>query len=414
MSGTELQALNDSIDGLASVELRQLSGPALRALVLGLTVAATRLQAALASASGVFDRNCYWSSDRAYSMANWLATQTGEARAATGTKARLAYRLGEMPVVREAMLDGGLTESHVRVLARGLGPRTRGLFGEHEAELVRAARSLSADKFAIVMDEWLEMADPDGAGPRPERPNQLHISQTLDGRIEGRFSLTKDVGLPILEAIKAKTNELFHRDKRLREVDPTDPLIDEAPAARRARALAELVEAGASASPSQRRKPAFTLILRQKTNVFGQEVAVCETEDGSVIPTNLAYLWACDSWVARLVTNADGVPLDLGRLVRTASDDQRRALAARDRGCAVWGCDRPVSWTDAHHLDWWTSGGRTDIGNLVLLCRHHHRRVHNGELSIRMVDGMPQTFTPDGRRLGDPDVAPAPPPVLVH
>jgi hypothetical protein len=400
MSGIELQALNEAIDGVASVPLRRLDGPSLRALVLALASAVTRLQAVAASAVEVFDGNAHWAADGAYNMANWLATQTGEARSSTGSKARLACNLGQMPLARQAMLDGALTESHVRILARGLGPRTRALFSEHEAALVASATSLSGDDFATVMDQWVDMADPDGAAPRAERPDELHINQTLDGRIEGRFSLTKELGLPILEAIKAKTNELFHRDKRLRDVDATDPLLDDSPATRRARALSELIEAGSCANPRQSRKPAFTLQLRKRTDPFGNEVAVCETNDGSVIPTDLAYLWACDSWVVRLAMNSDGVPLDLGRLVRTASDDQLRALVARDGGCAVYGCDRPVSWTDAHHVEWWVDGGRTDIGNLVLLCRHHHRRVHKGELVVRMVKGLPEVYTAEGRLLG--------------
>src|SRR6266540_3096448 len=70
--------------------------------------------------------------------------------------------------------------------------------------------------------------------------------------------------------------------------------------------------------------------------------------------------------------------LDLGRATRVISPALRRALAVRDGGCAAPGCDRPPPWTDAHHLVHWLHGGPTSLDNLVLLCRTHHRAVHEG------------------------------------
>jgi len=71
-----------------------------------------------------------------------------------------------------------------------------------------------------------------------------------------------------------------------------------------------------------------------------------------------------------------GQPLSVGRARRTIPAAMRRALSLRDRGCAYPGCDRPPEWTDAHHIRHWADGGETALSNLVLLCRLHHRRVH--------------------------------------
>jgi hypothetical protein len=71
-------------------------------------------------------------------------------------------------------------------------------------------------------------------------------------------------------------------------------------------------------------------------------------------------------------------PLEVGRATRVVSPAQRAALAVRDGGCRYPGCDRPVAWCDAHHLRHWLHGGPTDLENLVLLCRAHHRAVHEG------------------------------------
>lgn len=86
---------------------------------------------------------------------------------------------------------------------------------------------------------------------------------------------------------------------------------------------------------------------------------------------------ACGSGAIPILFGADG-PLDVGRAQRTFTDRQRVALAARDGGCRWAECDRPPSWTEAHHVDEWERHrGRTDVDNGILLCRFHHLRVHN-------------------------------------
>jgi hypothetical protein len=91
-------------------------------------------------------------------------------------------------------------------------------------------------------------------------------------------------------------------------------------------------------------------------------------------------------------------PLDLGRSARVVSATQRNALALRDGGCVVPGCDRPLAWCEAHHLRHWLSGGPTDLANLVLLCGAHHRAVHEGGWRIQRHAGGNLTVTPPRRR----------------
>jgi hypothetical protein len=72
----------------------------------------------------------------------------------------------------------------------------------------------------------------------------------------------------------------------------------------------------------------------------------------------------------------------------------RRALVARDQGCAFPGCDRPPSWCDAHHCVYWSRGGPTALGNLCLLCAHHHDAVHHDGWEIEMIEGLPWFIPP--------------------
>lgn len=84
----------------------------------------------------------------------------------------------------------------------------------------------------------------------------------------------------------------------------------------------------------------------------------------------------------------DTQPLDVGRSERLFTWRQRVAMAARDGGCIFPGCDRPPSWCEAHHIDFWArDDGSTDIARGVLLCRHHHMLMHNNGWEITETDG---------------------------
>ncbi len=102
----------------------------------------------------------------------------------------------------------------------------------------------------------------------------------------------------------------------------------------------------------------------------------------TVAPSADGPAWASSAGTAR------ALPLSVGRATRTIPPHIRTALNLRDQGCRFPGCDRPPAWTDGHHILHWPDGGRTEVDNLVSLCRPHHRQVHEQGWRIHLADGI--------------------------
>jgi hypothetical protein len=128
----------------------------------------------------------------------------------------------------------------------------------------------------------------------------------------------------------------------------------------------------------------------------GHGAGCCEFEDGPAIPVETARRLSCDASKVEITENENGDPLDVGRRTRTIPPAMRRALQARDKGCVFPGCTHK-RYVDGHHVQHWAEGGETKLSNLVLLCRFHHRAVHEGGLRMeRCHDGAWRFFRPNG------------------
>src|ERR1700736_5146560 len=122
-----------------------------------------------------------------------------------------------------------------------------------------------------------------------------------------------------------------------------------------------------------------------------------ELEGGGPVPAETVQRYACDSAISR-ITGQGELEHELNHASRTLPASTRRALEARDRHCVFPGCTRPVNWCDGHHLVWWTRGGATALPNLALLCRPHHRMVHEeGWRLLRHKDGRFTAIPPPHR-----------------
>jgi hypothetical protein len=97
----------------------------------------------------------------------------------------------------------------------------------------------------------------------------------------------------------------------------------------------------------------------------------------------------CDADLERLTRGRQDEVLELGTKVRTATPAQRRALIARDQTCVIPGCTIPAAWSDAHHVQWWSKNGPTNVSNLAMVCGRHHTEAHAGIWTLEMRDDIP-------------------------
>ena len=135
----------------------------------------------------------------------------------------------------------------------------------------------------------------------------------------------------------------------------------------------------------------------------------CELENRSPLIPDTARRLACDGAIIRLLER-DGATIDIGRKTRAIPPALQRALSARDRGCRFPGCTAS-RYVDAHHITHWANGGHTKLANLIQLCRHHHRLIHEGGYTITPTPHGHHFHRPDGRLIpANQTLPPAPPP----
>jgi hypothetical protein len=274
-----------------------------------------------------------------------------------------------------------------------------------EATLAEKAREYTPSELQSWGAELIEKLDADGPEPddRPPTPiNELHLLPHRGrpgGTLKGRFD---DAALydAIATLIDTMAAPRTRDDQR-------------SPAQRQAEALAEVcgyVLDHGDVPDAGGHRPHLNVIIGLGDLETRARAAMLDF-GGRLSPEALRLL-ACDAAVVPIVMNGAGQPLDVGRARRTIPDGLRRAVAARDRGCAR--CGRPPSWCEIHHCVPWEIGGETKLSNCVMLCKTCHRLVHHSEWIVRLRDGLPEFIPPAWidpdrlpRRRPRPDLVPA-------
>jgi hypothetical protein len=257
---------------------------------------------------------------------------------------------------------------------------------ELEAQLIADAGALPPDRLAIHARHLRDELDRDGVADREEQLRSrryLHLVPQPDGMTRLSGLLDPESAAIVGAAFDAATSP---RRGGVRFVDPAmAPELDEDRDERTVEQIAvdafvELIRIGSTAGSDEvlgAHRPAVRLHV---TAADLDRRAGLGSFEGQTAPVSLATVkrHACSTGLVPILFDQSGQPLDVGRDQRLFTSRQRIALAARDGGCRFPGCDRPPSWCEAHHIEhWYRDGGRTDVADGVLLCRHHHLLVHN-------------------------------------
>ncbi len=374
-----LARLTDAVDALQAEHLDGLTDGALGDDIIALRRQIERLEAECSRRLFRFDEQRGYASEGAVSMQSWLRHHCNLSGSAAAMRVEVARMLPQLPSTERALRDGDIGFQHASLIARTAADLGAERVHPAEPVLVDAAKRLDPARLRVLTRHVRHCVDPDrerDAANHDHHRRWLHLSQTLDGIFVLDGQLDAEGGALLRTAINA--------------LDKPIPDDDRTPAQRRADAIIELatrqLQRGDLPAVAGQR-PHLTVTASAPTLRHAPGAPAGELNFAGPVIADLVRRLACDASVTHITVAASGEPLDVGRTTRTIPPALRRALVTRDHGCRFPGCDRPPEWTDAHHLVHWADGGETRLDNLVLLCRHHHRFVHERGWRLELSSG---------------------------
>jgi hypothetical protein len=320
----------------------------------------------------------------ARSTASWLQ---GALHLAAGDASRRVHvarsSVATLAQPRAMLSDGTITFDQVCAVQHAIRPVPVERRDEAVALLSDLATRVDAGRLRVAGRALRHTIDPDGtldAARHQFDRRYLELSPLMDG-------MTAVEGLLDPEATAVVTSALAPF------LVPTGPDDTRTAAQRRADGLVELANTATASGelPVLSGVTACVDVVVSLPALLGEAGAAPARAPGcpggdALLTREAAQRITCSAQVRRILVDAAGVPVDVGRSQRLFTASQRRALAVRDDGCRFPGCGRPARYTDAHHVKSWLCGGPTDLANGVLVCRHHHRALHEGGWRIEPAD----------------------------
>ena len=346
------------------------------------------------------------------STGDWL-THLGGLRRGDGRRivARAHALTGHLTDTREAMAAGRVSPEQadvivasVEALPTGSAVRSRG-----QAVLLEHTGALDATELATTGRHLVRVVDPDAEDRRLEKQlareeraahQARFLALTFDGaggvRVTGRGSaedgaLLRTALLPL--TVPAPTAEEPADDPRDHGARMWDALVATAQ-----HALDTQLPPQTHGSPTRLTVTTALEALQSQlaTASITGPVTRAATGDGIELSATTIRRLACDAEIIPTVLGTRGEPLDVGRARRLVTPAIWLALVLRDRHCAFPGCTRPPIMCHTHHVHHWALGGGTSLSNLVLLCGHHHRTIHDTPWKVRISphDHQPEFLPP--------------------
>src|SRR5436853_2442518 len=337
------------------------------------------------------------------SCAHWLSWQVGVELGAARERVRVARALGSLPRLADALARGELSYAKVRALTRVATPET-------EERLLAVGRAGTAWHVERIVRGWRRVdrnAEARETALRHSR-RALRLYQDEDGMVVVRGRLAPEAGAVLLQALAA-ARETLYQQKRQTFANLDDVSAETLPLEQQqADALALLAESALHhgidpGAPGER----YQVVVHVDAAVLADPEAPGQSvlEDGVRVSAETSQRLACDASRVVMHHGRDGRVVEVAARTRTIPPALRRALHHRDRGCRFPGC--VVRFGEGHHIRHWAQGGPTTLSNIALLCRRHHRAVHEEGYQLeRLADGELQFRHPNGWIL--PDVPPAP------
>ena len=387
-----------------------------------------------------FDQRGCW--DASFkTCAHWLSWRTGIAMGPAREKVRVAHALEHLPGLSARMRSGELSYSKARALTRVATP-------ENEEELMDFARHGTASHVEKLVRAWRRVDPLEDQSQERERhrTRSLTLWPGEDGMYVLRGRLDPEVGVMLMRALEAASGALYRRSGKFRRPESREhPASREDPelTAEQMRAdaiglLAERalqsgglecdgenigradrfqvvvhVDAEALAGSLESSGPSGSSELSESSESpeswpppplppsSPPTLGGAMLEDGVRVPAGTSRRIACDASRVIMTHGSDRSVLDVGRKTRTVPPAIRRALDQRDGGCRFPGCG--LRFCDAHHIKHWADGGETRLDNLVLLCRRHHRAVHEEGFAVEIVENGDDGAARGGIRFAWPD-----------
>ncbi len=338
------------------------------------------------------DRRRVFERDGHLSAGSWLASTYKLSWGAARDNVRTARALEEMPETRRALDAGDLSMSAVRVLVRARDADLEA-FARSEAHLVESARIHSMQDLQKVAAYWRQGVEREQAADGDDKLREcrkLHASVSFLGMVRVDGDLDPETGETLLTALSA----VLDAESRSRGHDDI-----RTPTQRRADALGEICRQWLDRRdrPSVAGERPHVTVTVASDALRGDVRDTSELDHAGPIDGEVARRIACDASIMRVVMSGTSQPLDVGRRTPVIPPAMRRAVIVRDKHCRFPGCDRPQTWCDAHHVVHWADGGPTALSNLLLLCRRHHRLVHQpGSFRLELLDERPVFRRLDG------------------
>jgi hypothetical protein len=350
-----------------------------------------------------FDARGGWNSGFR-SCAAWLAWRVGLDPGAARERVRVARALGTLPRLAQALARGELSYAKVRALTRVATPET-------EDRLLAVGKAGTADHVERIVRGWRRVDRIAEARETARRhaSRALHVYQDEDGMVVLRGRLAPEVGALLVQALAAARETLYQQARANDAGTSPADVSAETPtmAQQQADALALLAETALHSgidpgAPGER----YQVVVHVEAPVLADPDAPGQSvlEDGTHVSSETSRRLACDASRVVMRHTPDGQVVEVGARTRTIPPSLRRVLHHRDQSCRFPGCGLPFG--QGHHLRHWAHGGPTTLSNLALLCRRHHRAVHEEGYQVeRLSDGELRFRRPDGQLL--PEVPPA-------